>query len=130
MPNSSSIVCADERKLDLRNTTSIGNQAESSTADYLTKLGYEIIDRNFKSKTCEIDIVARKNKTIYFVEVKYRSRSDFGDGIEYINTSKLNRMKHACEYWCHKNGWNGDILLAAASVGLPNYEIKRFEIVD
>ncbi len=48
----------------------IGDIGENIAADYLKKNGYKILDRNFKTKWGELDIVAQKNKIIIFVEVK------------------------------------------------------------
>ena len=53
-------------------TTQLGQVAEGAVADELQTQGYRIVDRNWKTKVCEIDIVASKDKVIYFVEVKFR----------------------------------------------------------
>ena len=74
------------------NTTSIGKEAESRTAEYLKKLGFMIIAINWRSRSCEIDIVANKNNKIYFIEVKYRHSDKSGDGFDAINATKLKQM--------------------------------------
>ena len=107
-------------------TTSIGRQAESRVADHLKTRGFEIIDRNWRTKVCEIDIVARKNDVIYFVEVKYRSAKAQGDGLEYIGPKKLNRLIFAGTIWTQKHGWDGDYRLMAASVD----DSSRVELVE
>lgn len=55
---------------DFMNTREIGNEAESIVCKYLEKNGYSILDRNFRIPNAEIDIIATKNKTINFIEVK------------------------------------------------------------
>ena len=52
-------------------TTAVGQQAESAVAEELKRQGYKILDRNWKTTVCEIDIIAKKSRIIYFVEVKY-----------------------------------------------------------
>ncbi len=54
---------------------SLGNAGETAACGYLTSQGYEIICRNYRSEHDEIDIIARKNPYIVFVEVKTRSEA-------------------------------------------------------
>lgn len=91
-------------------------------AELLSQQGYEIIDRNWKTRVCEIDILARKSGTVFFIEVKYR-RSDFqGDGFEYITPQKLHKMNFAAEIWKQTFNWTGDYRLMAAAVSGPDCE--------
>jgi putative endonuclease len=103
-----------------------GRQAEAAAADYLCGLGYEIIDQNWRTPVCEIDLVARKKKAVYFVEVKYRLSIEQGEGLEYITGKKLNQMKFAAEVWVTENDWQHDYCLAAVEVGGPEFEITEF----
>jgi Holliday junction resolvase-like predicted endonuclease len=94
----------------------------------LEQAGFEIIDRNWKTKVCEIDIVAKKSKTIYFIEVKYRRQAAQGDGFEYITRQKLRRMNFAANVWCQNMGWAGDFRLMAAAVsGMDSESIELIE---
>lgn len=78
--------------------------------------GYELIDRNWKTRVCEIDLVMRKSRAIYFVEVKYRRQAAQGDGFEYVGPKKLRRMDFAARVWCQTCNWDGDYRLMAAAV--------------
>lgn len=113
-----------------KNTTQAGNQAEQAVAEELSRQGYEIIELNWKTPYAEIDIVASKQKTIYFVEVKYRGSKSAGDGFDYITLKKLQHMQRAAEAWVLTNSWNGPYeLLGAAVLPLNNdYEIEIIEI--
>ncbi|MGN1227449.1 MAG: YraN family protein, partial [Christensenellales bacterium] len=62
---------------------------------YLRKKGYKIIERNFKCGAGEIDIVAQKDKTIVFVEVKRRDNGQCGFGNELISEAKLKKVVNA-----------------------------------
>lgn len=104
-----------------------GNFAEEQVADYLVKGGYEIVDRNWKTKFCEIDIVAKKDSCAYLVEVKYRSNAAQGSGFEYITRSKLQQMKRAADAWATYNNWPGEYVLSAAEVSGPNFEVEFLE---
>jgi uncharacterized protein (TIGR00252 family) len=102
----------------------LGKEAEEEVAEYLSRLGYKIIDRNWNTKWCEIDIVAKKSDCIYFVEVKYRASDTAGSGLEYITTKKLQQMKRAAESWVLLNDWEGEYVLSAAEVTGPELNIE------
>ena len=70
----------------------LGNQGEELAANFLKKNKYKIINRNYRTPYGEIDIIARKNKLIVFVEVKTRSTTYFGSGLEAITRKKYNTM--------------------------------------
>lgn len=99
------------------NTKKIGDAAEDEAANYLLRQGHVIIERNWKTKYCEIDIVSAKDGTVYFTEVKYRKRPDQGGGFAAITTKKLNQMSYAAKFYAHaKSMKNTDMLLAVAAV--------------
>jgi uncharacterized protein (TIGR00252 family) len=108
------------------NTTSVGRQAEAKAAGYLKDLGYNILDQNWRTRLCEIDIVAQKAKVIYFVEVKYRKSSNWGGGLEYITGAKLKQMARAAELWVSNHKWHGDYALAGIEVMGERLEVTAF----
>lgn len=80
-------------------TRAIGDVSETAAAEYLQADGYEILDRNWKTKICEIDIVARRDDVYYFAEVKHRKNDKSGDGLAAITPKKLNQMKKSAELY-------------------------------
>lgn len=112
------------------NTTSTGSFAENAVARQLAGLGYRIIGQNWKTKFAEIDVVAEKDKILYFVEVKYRKTDLAGDGFDYITSQKLHRMQRAAEAYVLTKGWAGEYQLLAASVtgDLSSLEVDIREI--
>jgi len=84
-------------------TKQIGNSAEDVAAKYLIKAKHKILDRNWKTKYCEIDIVSQKSNVIYFTEVKYRKKPDQGGGLAVITPTKLRQMKFAAEFYVLSN---------------------------
>jgi uncharacterized protein (TIGR00252 family) len=109
-------------------TTEQGQTAEQTVADLLQQNGFEIVDRNWKTKVCEIDIVAEKGKVVYFVEVKYRSNEAQGGGFEYVTDQKLKRMNFAASVWTQNYNWSGDFRLMAAGVSGP--DSQNIQIIE
>src|SRR3989344_3731837 len=80
-------------------TKAIGDKAETEATNYLVREGHSVIERNWKTKYCEIDIVSSKDDTIYFTEVKYRKTPHQGGGIAAITGKKLEQMKFAAKLY-------------------------------
>ncbi len=97
-------------------TKTIGDRAENVVAEYLRREGHEILERNWRTKFCEIDIVSQLGGTVYFTEVKYRKNANQGGGMAAITAKKLRQMKFAAEYYALKHSQQSDLRLAAASV--------------
>ena len=81
-----------------------GAIGEMCATEFLKKQKYKIIDRNFRCKQGEIDIIARDKKTIVFVEVKARESAEFGQPSEYVTKSKIDKIKKAALVYLHENG--------------------------
>lgn len=108
-------------------TKQIGDAAESKVANYLIRSGHEIVERNWKTKFCEIDIVSKCGDTVYFTEVKYRRKPDQGGGLAAITTKKQQQMTFAAEYYAVKyNLKSMDLRLAAASVSGQPPAVEMF----
>ena len=97
-------------------STEQGRLAEAAAAASLERKGFKIIDRNWRTRVCEIDIIAAKQSVIYFVEVKYRKTDSQGSGLDYITPRKLSQMRYAARIWIGQNDWAGDYRLAAMEV--------------
>lgn len=97
-------------------STSSGSEAEDMAADYLKANGFKILARNSMNRWAEIDIIAGKDGTVHFVEVKYRRRDDHGSGFDYITPDKQRRLRRAAEMWmAEHNGQDCQIDVIAIS---------------
>lgn len=94
----------------------VGHGAEVRAANYLKTQGFSILELNWKTRYCEIDIVAKKDQRIYFVEVKYRRNSKHGYGLDYITGKKLRQMSFASEMWIHEHSAGLEYQLAIISI--------------
>lgn len=84
-------------------TRSIGNRSETAAVQELMRRGHQIVERNWRTKYCEIDIVSQKDDIVYFTEVKHRGSFAAEDGLEAITPKKLNQMKFAAKFYAHAN---------------------------
>ena len=81
----------------------LGSVGEKRAAEYLLNAGYEILAKNFKTRVGEIDIIARKDQTIVFVEVKTRSSDDFGAPSEAVGNKKRKKYALVAEEYLLRN---------------------------
>ena len=78
----------------------LGTRGENLACQFLKKNGYKILYRNFKGRTGgEIDVICRDRDTLVFVEVKTRTREDFGRPLEAVNREKRNRIARGGLAW-------------------------------
>jgi ribonuclease HII len=89
------------KKMDGVTTRGIGNKSEDAAANELVRRGHTIVERNWKTKYCEIDIVSQKDGIVYFTEVKHRKNDKTGDGLAAITTKKQNQMAFAAKFYVH-----------------------------
>ncbi|MBL7998513.1 MAG: YraN family protein [Candidatus Kapabacteria bacterium] len=81
-----------------------GAEAEDIAADFLVRLGYTIVKRNFHfGKTGEIDIVARDGETLVFVEVKSRSGDEYGTPEDAITMKKRAQLRKVAQGYLYVN---------------------------
>lgn len=86
--------------MNRKNTRAIGTQYETKAALYLEKKGYVILEKNFRTRYSEIDIIAKDGDTYVFCEVKYRSNNHFGSPFDAVDVRKQRRITRAAMYYC------------------------------
>jgi putative endonuclease len=99
-----------------------GNRGEEIAVKYLQDKGYKIIDRNFRLKGGEIDIVAVKDGILIFVEVKTRTSNQFGTGFEAITSWKIKSLiKSAYFYKATHRDLPEEMRIDAVSIMVDNF---------
>lgn len=77
----------------------LGQAGEIFAAKFLESKGYKIIEKNFRIRSAEIDIIAEFDKEIIFVEVKTRSNNNFGLPVEAVNLRKQKKIIEAASFF-------------------------------
>ncbi len=86
-----------------------GKEGEQQAADFLMANGYEILERNYRYKRSEIDLIAKKDNWIIFIEVKLRSSDAFGYPEEFVNRKKVLKILEGAEYYTFSHQWEGPV---------------------
>ena len=82
-----------------QNNIKTGKDGEQLAATFLQKLGYTLLDLNWRHHHWELDIIASVSNTLHFVEVKTRTSLLFGYPEEHISAKKMKHLKNAaCHY--------------------------------
>ncbi len=109
----------------------LGVRGEKLAARYLRRHGFKILYRNFRGRQGgEIDLVCRERDTLVFVEVKTRTREDFGRPLEAVNRQKQRRISLGGLAWLRLLG-NPDILFRfdVVEVTMADQAAPRVELV-
>lgn len=85
-------------------TRTEGIIGESIAKEYLEKQGYVVLETNYLAKTGEIDIIAVKNSTFVFVEVKRRTSNKYGMGLESVTPDKIRKIVKTAEIYLMSKG--------------------------
>lgn len=108
----------------------LGREGEVVAKDLLLKKGYRILDLNWKHGRKEVDIIARKQDVIAFVEVKTRSTDYFGRPEEFVTLSKQKRLIKAADAYVQYIKDEVDVRFDVISVLKQGNEFKLEHIVD
>jgi putative endonuclease len=85
----------------------LGRAGEDRAVEHLSLTGYVIIERNWRCRIGEIDIIATRGEWLVFVEVKTRSTTTCGHPFEAVTTRKLQRMRRLAAAWCDEKNARG-----------------------
>ena len=77
----------------------LGAQGEKQACRYLEKSGYKILERNYKNPFGEVDIIARKEDTVAFIEVKTRLNENYGVPSEAVDRKRRQKYVQAAKYY-------------------------------
>jgi putative endonuclease len=82
---------------------SLGQFGEEQAARYLRRRFYHIVERNYRCRFGEIDLIAKRGGFLVFVEVKLRRDDSHGEAREFVTARKQQRVRAAAESWLSRN---------------------------
>ena len=100
-----------------------GAQMEGLAAEYLTARGVSILERNYRTRTAEVDLIGREGGYLVFFEVKYRSSTRMGSPLEAVNAAKQKKIRDAARRYLYENGLPADQPVRFDCIGILGGEI-------
>jgi putative endonuclease len=100
----------------------LGIIGETIACNYLIENGYEILERNWRFKKYEIDIIAKTNNAIIVVEVKTRKNTNFGQPEDFVSVTQQKYLTNAINEYVIKNNFNLECLFDIISIKFNNEE--------
>lgn len=85
------------------NRAATGRLGEREAASFLEKKGYKVLERNYRCRFGEIDMIAREGATLVFVEVKTRATDRFGTPGESVDSRKQKKITLTAQYYIESN---------------------------
>jgi putative endonuclease len=105
-------------------TSELGSLGEHIVATYLTDVGLRVLDRNWRCREGELDIVAREAHALVFCEVKTRRGVGFGYPVEAVTAAKRRKLRTLAQRWLaahdeHAPDVRFDVVGVLVRPGLP-----------
>ena len=86
-----------------------GKRGEDLAVEFLQKQGYRILERNYRHKHSEIDIITQFEDTLVFVEVKTRTNMKYGHPEEFVDDKQTEKIMQGADHYLSDLDWKGDI---------------------
>lgn len=104
----------------------LGNRAEKLAAKYLTSKRLKLVEKNYRCKLGEIDLVMQHADSLVFVEVRHRKSRQFGGALESVGHHKQAKLRRAAEHYLMHNKLNDcaarfDVLCVNGNLNNPDY---------
>jgi len=104
----------------------LGIKGEALALEHVLNLGYELLEKNWRFRKMEIDLIARDKKQIVFIEVKTRANDNFGKPYEFVSKSKQKLIATAANFYLEKLGFMAEARFDIISISLePTYHLEH-----
>lgn len=113
----------------------IGNRGEELAVEFLISKGFKILERNWRHRKAEIDIIAQDEHALVFVEVKTRTSSNYGQPEAFVSNKQEELIFGAAQSYMEQENYGWEIrfdivaILVKENTEWKNYDIKHFEDV-
>lgn len=102
----------------------IGQQAEEQACAFLEKKGLKLLERNFRCKLGEIDLIMRDKDEVVFVEVRKRSSDAFGSAVESVTFTKQRKVINTAMLYLQKQNWFDKVQCRFDIIGITQNKIE------
>lgn len=112
------------------NFKEIGDYAEELACNYLIEKGFKILERNWRYKHLEIDIIAEKSDLLVVVEVKYRTYTSMGEPELFVNRQKQKFLIEAINQYILQNSMDKEVRFDIVAISRKRGEYVVHHIED
>jgi putative endonuclease len=107
----------------------LGALGEALAVEFLQKNKYKIVERNWRFKKAEVDIIAQKNNVLAIVEVKTRSSDYFGNPQDFVNQKKIKLLVEAVNEYVNAKNLDVEVRfdIVAITKSQNNFDIEHLE---
>ena len=99
-------------------------------ARFLIDKGFEIVERNYRHKRSEIDLIVKKDNWLIFVEVKLRSSDAYGYPEDFVDYKKAKNIVDGAEQYTFDKNWQGNVRYDIVSIRLQQDQTEIIQIED
>ena len=108
----------------------LGCWGEDQAALYLDKQGLKIVERGFRCRFGEIDIIAQNSEVLIFCEVKTRRRESFAEPQEAVSWSKQRRLIKTAGWYLNQRSWDGELRFDVIAILAPEGREPHIEWIQ
>ena len=108
------------------NRRETGTQYEERAAEYLIAQNYQILERNYRIRSGEIDIIARDGTVMVFIEVKYRKNDESGNPLEAVDIRKQRKIIKVARYYLYQKKY-GNVPCRFDVIGICGSHIEHIK---
>jgi putative endonuclease len=110
----------------------IGREAEDRAATMLESAGLQLLERNYRCRIGEIDLIMRDGESLVFIEVRYRRNAAFGGALASVDAHKQKRLVRAAQHFLLRRAWSGpcrfDVVGIESTGGRPSWIQNAFTL--
>ncbi|NOT75350.1 MAG: YraN family protein [Cyclobacteriaceae bacterium] len=108
----------------------MGEQGEDLAAAFLQEKGFTILERNFRFKKSEIDLIVSRGNWLVFIEVKTRTSTAFGYPEEFVDYKKKKMIFEGALEYMYRQDWQGNVRYDIVAVNIYGHKHKIRHIED
>ena len=120
----------ESSKIDMALHNQLGKRGEQMAEEYLLQKGYDVLHRNWRYSHYEIDIIAKKNEVLHFVEVKLRSSKTFGLPEQNVKRKKFQFLLRAADEFLFQNKQYRHVQYDILSINLSSSAHPEFFLIE
>jgi putative endonuclease len=119
-----------QKRIAMTRQIDFGRKGEDMAAAWLTEKGYNILHRNWRHGRYEVDIIATRNGTYHFIEVKSGHAGEYGYPEERVNKNKLKNMMKGAAAWLYQTPGNKHVQYNVLAITIRDRSVPEYLLFE